>query len=129
MEGLKLSLQDVARLASAINTEFCDLMSDPVPLTFDELPPNAQHNMTTAVYRVVTGQIKTAEESHEQWVKSRKAEGWTYGKKKSNTDRTHPNLCPYLELPTAQQFKDELFMAVCNVCAPYIDYTIEPFEP
>ncbi|WP_408021582.1 RyR domain-containing protein [Siminovitchia acidinfaciens] len=39
-----------------------------------------------------------AENSHEVWALQRVDEGWTYGKKRDDQQKHHPNLLPYSQL-------------------------------
>lgn len=48
--------------------------------------------------------------SHENWMKFKKDDGWTYGKYKDPKKKTHPLLVPYDELPFDQQVKDAIFV-------------------
>jgi hypothetical protein len=47
-----------------------------------------------------------------------RAEGWTYGDVKDFGRKTHPTLLPFDELPTDQQLKDRLFIAIVRALAP-----------
>ncbi|MBE7032377.1 MAG: Ryanodine receptor Ryr [Ruminococcaceae bacterium] len=39
-----------------------------------------------------------AENTHENWAKTKLSEGWVYGEKLDKENRTHPCLVPYCEL-------------------------------
>ena len=49
---------------------------------------------------------KIAENVHENWAKSRIAEGWVYGEKRSDENKTTPCLVPYNELPETEKEYD-----------------------
>ena len=59
----------------------------------------------------------TPEASHELWMASRIAEGWTYAPVKDFAAKTSPCLIPYGELPEAQRRKDALFQSVVRAFA------------
>lgn len=52
------------------------------------------------------------EASHELWLRTRIAEGWTYGPTKDFDAKTSPCLVPYAELPEPPRRKDALFQAI-----------------
>lgn len=47
-----------------------------------------------------------AKNTHEVWAQQRMAEGWTYGEKRDNDRKTHPDLIPYEELPESEKEYD-----------------------
>lgn len=49
-----------------------------------------------------------AENVHENWAASRVAQGWTYGKERSDRDKTTPCLVPYEELSEEEKEYDRV---------------------
>lgn len=47
-----------------------------------------------------------AENAHEVWALSRKREGWTYGPKRDDTKKLHPDMLPYNMLPESEKEYD-----------------------
>ena len=55
----------------------------------------------------IDGYIETiARNVHEVWAAERIAEGWTVGKERDDTKKTHPCLIPYEELPEFEKDYD-----------------------
>jgi len=54
----------------------------------------------------------TPEQSHQLWLDTKRAQGWTHGKVKDAEAKTHPCFLPYEELPPEQKLKDHLFSAI-----------------
>lgn len=52
--------------------------------------------------------------SHNNWMKSKKADGWGFGETKDETLKTHPRLVSFKKLPEFQQRKDALFRAIVH---------------
>ncbi len=47
-----------------------------------------------------------AENNHDHWARMRIEEGWTYGPKRNDERKEHPDLVPYGELPEAEMEYD-----------------------
>ena len=47
-----------------------------------------------------------AENAHEVWAKTRKKEGWKYGKLRDDDKKEHPDMVPYLALPESEKEYD-----------------------
>lgn len=49
-----------------------------------------------------------AENAHDVWAEARKKEGWTYGKKRDDSNKLHPDLIPYTALPDSEKEYDRI---------------------
>ncbi len=49
---------------------------------------------------------KLAESTHDIWAKQRMADGWTYGPKRDDAAKKHPDLVSYSELPEGEKEYD-----------------------
>lgn len=49
-----------------------------------------------------------AENAHEVWAKTRKDQGWSYGKERDDTKKLHPDMLPYNLLPESEKEYDRL---------------------
>ena len=45
---------------------------------------------------------KLAENAHDHWAQKRIDEGWNYGEERNDTEKTHPDLIAYEELPESE---------------------------
>jgi hypothetical protein len=61
----------------------------------------------------------TPENSHENWLKFKRNDGWVYGPVKDSVAKTHPCMVPYAELPTAQKAKDAIYHAIVRTLAKF----------
>lgn len=51
---------------------------------------------------------RLAENVHELWAKQRVADGWSYGPRRDDALKQHPDLVPYAELPEADKEYDRI---------------------
>ena len=49
---------------------------------------------------------RLAESNHDHWSQKRIDEGWTYGPKRNDDKKQHPDLIPYGELPESEKEYD-----------------------
>ena len=54
----------------------------------------------------------TAEQSHINWIRQKRKQGWNYGPVKDFTKKTHPDLVPFHTLPPVEARKDILSQIV-----------------
>ena len=59
--------------------------------------------------------------SHDEWLKTKEADGWSYGPARDAEKKEHPCFVPYHQLPLEQQLKDSIFASVVDICRPLID--------
>ena len=55
-----------------------------------------------------------AENAHEVWAKTRKDQGWSYGKERDDAKKLHPDIIPYNLLPESEKEYDRL-MAINTI--------------
>lgn len=61
------------------------------------------------------------EELHGDWVRAYEAMGWRYGEVRDPEAKTHPDMVPFDELPYAEQIKDAVFVALCEIARQWIE--------
>jgi hypothetical protein len=49
---------------------------------------------------------KLAENAHEVWAVQRISDGWSYGSQRDDTQKKHPCLIPYRDLPDSEKVYD-----------------------
>lgn len=49
---------------------------------------------------------RLAENNHENWAQQRLKDGWTYGPKRNDERKQHPDLVPYDQLPESEREYD-----------------------
>jgi hypothetical protein len=49
---------------------------------------------------------RLAENNHDHWARKRLDEGWRYGPKRNDAEKTHPDLVPYGELSESEKEYD-----------------------
>lgn len=109
---MKISL--IAAIAYSINVAYCASMGDE-QLAWDDAPESVKKGIESGVEFHLNNPNTTPEQSHEEWLRDKEANGWVYDEVKDINNKTHPNIVPYSELPPEQRAKDHLFKATVNL--------------
>lgn len=108
------TLLAIAEAAHEANRALQRLLGDPVNPPWAEAGRHLKDSTLDGVKAILAGEVTRPEQSHENWLEYKQADGWVYGLEKNERAKTHPCLVPFEELPTEQQLKDELFFAVVS---------------
>ena len=49
---------------------------------------------------------RLAQNNHDHWARKRMEEGWRFGAERKDTDKRHPSLVPYAQLPESEKEYD-----------------------
>jgi len=96
------------------NKAYCESIGDFSIVSWDEAPEWQKKSAIDGVEFHLNNPDATPENSHENWLKQKEADGWKYGPVKNPETKEHPCYLPYNELPAEQRSKDYLFRAVVH---------------
>jgi len=107
-------IETIARAVHETNRAWCIAHDDYSQLPWEELVDEAglklRESATIGVLGVIAG--NGPRESHQSWLDTKAAQGWTWGPVKDTVAQRHPCFVPYDELPPEQQAKDHIFVGV-----------------
>ena len=69
------------------------------PITIDTSHVNLSPDLLDLVERL-------AQNNHDHWARKRIDEGWRYGVRRNDTEKEHPDLVPYKQLPDSEKEYD-----------------------
>jgi hypothetical protein len=110
---------DVAIICHEANRAFCIINGDMSQEPFLVAPKWQKKSAVDGVRFHLLNPDATPENSHENWLKGKIADGWIYGPVKDVEKKIHPCMAPYSELPAHQQAKDHLFRAIVHALRPF----------
>lgn len=125
MKGFDLIIpvEKIAIICHQANQTYCASIDDPVPYNWGECTPEHRASVIDGVQGVIESfrmpDGHSREKSHNRWMERKLREGWRYGEKKDEVEKTHPCLLPYDSLPELQQVKDALF---ANIVRSFIQW-------
>lgn len=98
------------------NRIYCGTIGDkPLPYWTDA-PEGERQSYRNGISQLWTvlerGDEPSPEENHNNWLRQKQADGWTYGEKKDPQAKTHACFKPYNDLPLEQRMKYHLFINI-----------------
>lgn len=102
----------IARVIHGAVRELQALNNEEVSPIWDDAPEWMRESTIQGVEGALSG--NSPEESHEAWMETRLADGWTLGPVKNVDAKISPCLVPYDDLPPLQRAKDHVFGAIVN---------------
>ena len=105
-------IEQIAKTCHEVNRAYCESLGDTSQAAWESAPDWQKKSAMQGVKFYIGNSKATPEQMHESWSKAKVEDGWVYGEVKDAEAKTHPCLLPYKQLPTTQQIKDSLFIAV-----------------
>lgn len=106
------TVEQIARVAHEVNRAYCRALGDYSQLEWDEAPQWQRDSAINGVRYHIDNPGSSPADSHNNWLKEKRAEGWVYGDVKNPDKKEHPCMMPYGDLPLTQRVKDYLFIGV-----------------
>ena len=116
-----MKIEDIARICHEANKSLCITQGDFSQQNWDEAPDWQKDSAIEGVKFHLENPDATPEDSHENWLAQKEAEGWKYGPLKNPETKEHPCIVPYDELPPEQQAKDYLFLSTVRGLAKFVE--------
>ncbi len=107
-------IQLAARVAHETNRAWCAANGDDSQKPWDVAPDWQKQSAIDGVRFHIDNPDAGDSASHDNWMRHKFNDGWIYGETKDETQKTHPCLVPFDQLPLEQQVKDALFRSVVH---------------
>ena len=112
MSKPEIIVEVIAKTAHEVNRGYCQSIGDDSQPAWADAPDWQKDSAKAGVIGILTGKVKTPEDSHKGWLAQKVTDGWVYGTLKNPERKEHPCMVPYHDLPASQRAKDHLFRAV-----------------
>ena len=110
----------IARATHQVNRAYRAALCEPDTGNWAEQPFQTVQGVMNGVRAHLANTGISDLESHNNWLKSKKEQGWVYGPVQDNLKKIHPCCIAYEDLPPDQRAKDAIFGAVIKVVAPLV---------
>ena len=108
-----MSNEQIARICHEVNRAYCNSIGDTSQPSWEDAPDWQKASAVNGVEFHLNNDT-TPEQSHENWMREKEADGWVYGPTKDPEKKEHPCMVPYDQLPLEQRTKDYLFKAIVD---------------
>ena len=107
-----MNIEQIAKTCHEVNRAYCKSIGDDSQPQWKDAPEWQKQSAISGVSYHMKNPDSKPEDSHNNWLKDKEADGWQYGLVKDPEKKEHPCFVPYDQLPAEQQTKDALFIAV-----------------
>ena len=101
--------EQIAKTAHAVHLAYCNEMNLKTQPKWDELSLEHQSTILDSVEKILSGEIKSKQDSHNNFLEFKKSNGWVFGKEYSLENKTNPRLVDYKNLSIDNKVKETLF--------------------
>lgn len=108
------SVEQMASVAHEANRQYCRTVGDFSQPAWAEAPDWQKKSAMNGVQFHLDNPNATPEGSHENWLKEKLADGWSFGDVKDPDNKKHPCCVPYGGLPLEQRAKDYIFRNIVH---------------
>lgn len=103
-----LSISDIASVCHEANRQLQIMFNEEnISPRWGDCSKELQRSIIAGVTKALDGE--TPQQLHDSWLQHKASQGWVYGEKKDEEEKTHPNIVVYDNLPDEQKLKDVLF--------------------
>lgn len=107
----------IAKICHEANRAYCKTIGDESQQAWEQAPEWQRESAIKGVEYHLANPDSKPSDSHKSWYDHKFAEGWKYGPVKDPSNKEHPCMVPFEELPIEQQRKDKLFLAIVRALA------------
>ena len=111
-------IEQIARVCHEASVEYCRTIGDNLQPHWSCAPAWQKESAMNGVQFHIANPGAGDSASHENWMKDKIKDGWTYGPKKDFDLKQHPCMVPFDQLPKDQQLKDRLFRSIVHALYP-----------
>ena len=115
-----MNIENIAKVAHEVNKAFCHSIGDHSQPDWKDAPDWQKSSAVNGVKFHIDNPGAPPSASHDNWLKQKEEEGWSYGPVKDPEKKQHPCFVPYDQLPTEQKSKDFLFKQIVHSLLPYL---------
>lgn len=105
-------IEQIASVCHEANRAYCEAMGDNSQVPWSAAPEWQKKSAIDGVMYHINNPKSKPEDSHNEWMAQKKAEGWKRGKEKDAEKKTHPAMVPYNMLPKEQKAKNFILIGI-----------------
>jgi hypothetical protein len=103
----------IAKACHAVHNVLCANNGLQV-IDWEDKPTEHHAVVINSIEKILSGEVESAEQAHNNFVHMKEEFGWEYGPEYSERFKTNPRLCDWHELDPVERQKEEYFFAVAS---------------
>ncbi len=104
-----MDLEQIGKTCHAVHLAYCNQMGIDTQHSWEELSTEHKNTVIDSIRKIISGEINSVVESHNNFVKMKTAAGWVYGSTYSKESKTNARLLPFEMLVIDDRIKEVLF--------------------
>lgn len=116
-----------ARAAHEVNRAYCIAIGDSSQPSWEQAPEWQVVSALEGVRGVLVDN-NDARQSHENWLRQKRLDGWVQGSVKNPETKEHPCMVEYDDLPEEQKRKDIIFVSTVRLMAAALNFYAQPSQ-
>ena len=108
------AIEAIARACHEVNRAYCWLLGDDSQRGWEYADDWQKQSAIDGVRYRLKHPDAEPRAMHDNWLRGKLADGWTWGETKDKYSKKHPCMCLYEDLPHEQKLKDTLFSATVD---------------
>lgn len=108
----------LAKICHEANKAYCQMIGDFSHQPWESCGAEMQMSVIDGVRFHLQDPDREVSTSHENWLKFKAANGWTYGEVKDAAKKEHPCFVPFEQLPETDKRKSYLFKSIVDTFRP-----------
>lgn len=109
---------DIAIVCHEANRAYCEALGDDGLKSWNASSDWQRLSVIDGVAWRMRNMDAPAAATHDNWLRFKRLEGWSYGPARAPAKKQHPGCVLFDQLPPEQRAKDELFAAIVRALAP-----------
>lgn len=108
------TLVDIAQECHYKNNELMVMNGEEPNPPWDTLDRHTKFMTFKSVLKALENPNLTAKDMHDEWMKNKISDGWTFGDVKDKEQKTHPLIIDFDLMNDIDKMKDQSFINICN---------------
>ena len=114
-----MKIEQIAELCHEVNKAYCEALGDFSQKHWHGAEEWQRESAINGVEFILQNPNSSPSANHENWLKTKLADGWKYGSVKDPENKLHPCILPFDDLPVPQKAKDHIFRAIVETIAAF----------
>jgi len=115
-----MTVTQIAKIAHEIRSVSIGLFKGKPTIAWDDLNEGVKNYILREVHYWLKNPSASASDSHNEWLRCKTEEGWSFGEENDHENKKHPSIVPYDQIPIQEKMANELIMKTVRLLSEFI---------